>query len=99
MARIDFKLAKALDRLGPKLEQASRELKNLPKAAFNFWVSQTPKQTGNARRNTNLTGDTINANYPYAKRLDQGYSKQAPRGMSQPTEAYIRKLLKQKLGR
>ena len=37
---------------------------------------------------------TINADYPYAKRLDQGYSKKAPRGMSKPTGEFIKALVK-----
>ena len=53
----------------------------------------TPKLSGNARRNTKLSGDRILAQYPYAQRLDQGYSKQAPDGMSTPTTEYIKKYI------
>ena len=53
----------------------------------------TPRDTGNARRNTKLVGDTILAQYPYAQRLEQGYSKQAPDGMSTPTIEYIKKYI------
>lgn len=87
-----------MDKISPQLDRIQRELRELPKEAYNFWVGITPKQSGNARRNTNLSGKTITANYPYARRLDEGYSKQAPKGMSTPTEAYIRRLLKQKIG-
>lgn len=59
--------------------------------AGNF--SGTPRVTGNARRNTKLTGDRILAQYPYAQRLDQGSSKQAPDGMSVPTVEYIKKYI------
>jgi hypothetical protein len=55
--------------------------------------SGTPRDTGNARRNTKLTGDRILAQYPYAQRLDQGSSKQAPDGMSNPTTEYIKKYI------
>jgi hypothetical protein len=53
----------------------------------------TPIDTGNARRNTKLSGDSILAQYPYAKRLNEGYSKQAPDGMSKPTDDYIKKYI------
>jgi hypothetical protein len=53
----------------------------------------TPKLSGNARRNTKLSGDRILAQYPYAGRLDQGSSKQAPDGMSTPTTEYIKKYI------
>jgi hypothetical protein len=53
----------------------------------------TPKVTGNARKNTKLKGDRILAQYPYAQRLDQGSSKQAPDGMSTPTIEYMKKYI------
>ena len=60
------------------------------KSAYKYFVATTPKDTGNARRNTRLTKDTIEANYPYADRLNTGWSKQAPDGMTSPTEEFIR---------
>jgi hypothetical protein len=53
----------------------------------------TPVRTGNARRKTRLANDTVIADYPYAERLDDGYSKQAPQGMTTPTEKEIIKLV------
>lgn len=53
----------------------------------------TPIVTGNARKNTKLAGEKISAQYPYAQRLDQGYSNQAPNGMSAPTIEYIKKYI------
>jgi hypothetical protein len=53
----------------------------------------TPIDTGNARNNTKLSKDSILAQYPYAQRLNQGYSKQAPDGMSKPTDDYIKKYI------
>lgn len=99
MSKVNLKVLKSLDKITPKLDEVQRELKQLPREAYNFFVGVTPKQSGNARRNTRLNGNVINADYPYAGRLDKGYSKQAPKGMTQPTEAYIKKLLKQKLGK
>tara|TARA_R110000803_G_scaffold96851_1_gene165008 strand:+ start:6172 stop:6465 length:294 start_codon:yes stop_codon:yes gene_type:complete len=67
----------------------SKELKQLPKDAHRVFKSATPILTGNARNRTTVNGNTIKANYPYAKRLDQGYSPKAPKGMIAPTLKYI----------
>jgi hypothetical protein len=76
-----------------------------------FFIQQTPIDTGNARANTTLNGDVIDANYPYASVLDagRGYrdgqmrgSEQAPHGMSEPTIEYAKKIVPdiiRKLGR
>lgn len=71
------------------LRRIQSELDKLPQQAYNFWVKSTPKDTGNARRKTVLKNNEIQANYAYAKRLDEGWSKQAPNGMSEPTEKFI----------
>tara|TARA_R110000822_G_C15177512_1_gene479979 strand:+ start:445 stop:732 length:288 start_codon:yes stop_codon:yes gene_type:complete len=66
------------------------ELKqSLLDSAYKHFVSITPVNTGNARRNTKQTKDAINADYPYADRLDNGWSKQAPEGMTGPTEQFL----------
>lgn len=70
------------------------KFKTLPKKAYTYWRNITPIRSGNARRKTNLVGDTIKAKYPYAQRLDEGWSKQAPRGMFEPTWEYIKKVTK-----
>jgi hypothetical protein len=63
-----------------------------------------PVNGGNARANTNLREDTIEANYPYADVLDKGRgfhdgqmrgSEQAPKGMSEPTINFAKKLIPQ----
>ena len=63
--------------------------------AYTVFYKNTPVKSGNARRNTDLRRDEIQANYPYATRLDQGYSKQSPKGMVEPTikwlQDYVRK--------
>ena len=41
-----------------------------------------------------MNNGEIQANYPYAQRLDEGWSKQAPDGMSKPTEQFIDNRLK-----
>lgn len=80
-----------------EIEDAT-ENKKLAEEAYKYFRGITPIRSGNARRNTALYQDTIEANYPYAQRLDQGYSKQAPSGMVKPTEEYIKQYL-QKVAR
>lgn len=81
----------------PSINKIIRDLNDLPRDAFNFWLQTTPKQTGNARNKTRLAGQTIRADYPYAQVLDKGSSKQAPQGMSKPTEKFIRNEVKRRL--
>ena len=60
--------------------------------AYKHFVSITPKDKGNARRNTKLVRNVIEADYPYAERLDNGWSKQyGGKGMTKPTEEFIEK--------
>lgn len=81
------------DKMSRDLARIKQDLEQLPEKAFTFWVAHTPIDTGRARKSTRLNGDTIEARYPYAQRLDQGSSRQAPDGMSRPTEAYIKRQL------
>lgn len=81
--------------LTSSIKKIQEKLDNLPKEAYKEFVKTTPIRTGNARRKTKLNKDTIEANYPYAKRLDEGYSSQAPKGMTKPTEDFINKRMKQ----
>jgi hypothetical protein len=75
--------------------------------AYKKFVDVTPVRTGNAKRKTRKTGNSIDANYPYAGVLDKGRhmtpkgmrgSDQAPEGMTKPTIDHIRSYVKQKLG-
>lgn len=77
-----------------KLDQVITDIQGLPEQAFEVFYDNTPVRSGNARRRTDLQGDTIRANYPYAARLDQGYSRQSPRGMVEPTERFLRQQLR-----
>ena len=77
------------------LKKIQRKIDNLPKEAFTEFVKETPIRSGNARRRTKLNGNRITAGYAYAKRLDEGYSKQSPEGMTKPTEDFIQKRMAQ----
>lgn len=81
-----------------EIEDASNPDK-IAKEVFSYFKSITPIDKGNARKNTKLNGDTIHANYPYATRLDTGYSKQAKDGMSKPTLEKLSELVKNNLKR
>jgi hypothetical protein len=86
MINVDIKID---DGLTPLLKGMQKELAKYPAAAEQQFVKLTPIDTGNARRKTSLnTRQVIEANYPYAQRLDQGWSKQAPQGMTKPFEAW-----------
>ena len=67
--------------------------RELGRQAYEHFRKLTPVRSGNARNRTRYVdqGSTklIEAQYPYAKRLDTGWSTQAPSGMSEPTQEFI----------
>lgn len=70
----------------------------LARVAIETFIEFTPKRSGNARDKTRLKGDTIHANYAYAARLDQGYSKhKGGVGMTEPTVKAIQNYLETKV--
>lgn len=91
MAKVDMR---SFER---QMAKATKVGERLPEAAYDYFVKITPKDTGNARRQTRLAGDTIVADYPYSGRLDAGSSKQAPKGMVQPTEVWIQQEVNRRL--
>lgn len=84
------------DRLMNKLESSVTDA--FDNTGTNF-KNITPVRTGNARNRTKHSKDKIEANYPYAARLDEGYSRQAPQGMTEPSINYFVKTLQRLLGR
>lgn len=92
---IKFRVTANLNDAKKKTDRMVQRLTALPTQATDYFRSVTPIRSGNARRNTRLQGkNTILGDYPYAERLDQGYSDQAPQGMTQPTEQWINKQLR-----
>jgi len=77
------------DLITPSLTRIDQQLRKLAADAFDIFYKNTPRRTGNARSKTRLSGSEIQANYPYAERLDAGYSPQRPEGMTKPTEKFI----------
>lgn len=104
MSNITRRLNKVLDTLDDKQvsQFAYDTFKNVtPIGDPNRWKTKyKPKnyRPGNARRKTTLKGNQIDADYPYAKRLNEGYSSQAPDGMTEPTLEAIRKYVFKTLG-
>ena len=88
-----------------KLKGIKQALKNYPEELKDQLVELTPKDKGNAKRNTVMKGNSvIHANYPYAQVLDQGRSRrdgqmrgstQAPKGMTKPLRKWAEKRVKQ----
>ena len=77
------------DNMSASLTKIVKSIEGVPEQAYAYWRSITPKRSGNARRQTRLQGNQIQARYAYAQRLDEGASKQAPRGMSEPTTDFL----------
>lgn len=81
------------------LKKIQADLRRLPAEAHKEFVQLTPIDRGNARRKTTLKGNVIDANYPYAQRLNEGWSKQAPRGMEEPWTKWLENKFKKILGK
>jgi hypothetical protein len=70
---------------------------NLAREAYDYFRRETPVRSGNARSRTRLQGNEIQADYPYAQRLDEGYSSQSPQGMTKPTDKFIQEYIKKQV--
>jgi hypothetical protein len=89
---VKFRIIK--DLITPSLSRIEDQLDKIPEEAYREWQSLTPKRSGNARKKTKLSGNTINAAYQYADVLDKGSSRQAPQGMSKPVSKFITRKIK-----
>lgn len=80
------------------MARALHALDDLPEFAEKTMKSNTPIRSGNARRNTNLQGNIVTANYPYAERLENNWSPQTRgQGIIDPTERAIQREVDQRL--
>lgn len=78
-----------------RLARVRQFAENLPRDMHEKFVETTPIDTGNARSKTDLRSNEIQANYPYSVRLEkESWSRQAPRGMSEPTIEWVRQQLR-----
>jgi flagellar motor switch protein FliG len=90
---MDLKLTLQKDLITKDIARRIALLDQVPKQAYDYFKSITPIRSGNARRKTYLNNDTIQAAYPYAEKLDKGYSKQATSGMSNPTKIIVKRIV------
>jgi hypothetical protein len=92
-----MKVKQVKNSIGPRIRRKRRALERVPRQAYDFFVQTTPIDKGNARRKTKFTKtgnlSVIDADYPYAVPLNKGHSKQAPKGMTEPTIKYIKRLI------
>jgi hypothetical protein len=95
-------IQKRLDKVIKSLDQ-----RTISKVAFDKFKEVTPEASGNAKRNTKLKRNVIEANYQYAAVLNKGRhmtnrgmrgSNQAPEGMLKPTVEHIRQYILKQLG-
>jgi hypothetical protein len=71
-------------------------LRRLPNEFLDVVKKNTPIDSGNARRNTFLRNNrTVRSNYAYAKRLNEGWSRQAPSGFVKPSLLWLRNRIQQ----
>lgn len=95
MPRVD------LTQFNRQMSKALNALDDLPEFAEETMKSFTPiarVNGGNARRNTNLRGNTVVANYPYAERLEDNWSPQTKgQGIIAPTEKAIQREVDRRL--
>ncbi len=98
-------MSKIIDRLNKVTETLNSP--TIAKFAYDKFKDITPEDTGHAKRNTHLKGNSVEANYPYAEVLDKGRriqdgqirgSTQAPEGMTKPTIKAIKQFIYQKTG-
>ena len=87
-----------LQQFNQQMARALNALDDLPEFAEQTMRAFTPVRSGNARRNTNLQGNTVTADYPYAQRLEDNWSPQTRgRGIIEPTEAAIQREVNRRL--
>ena len=95
MAKVD------LTQFNRQMSRALNALDGLPEFAESTMRAYTPiarVNGGNARRNTNLQGNTVTANYAYAQRLEDNWSPQTRgQGIIAPTEKAIQKEVNSRL--
>ena len=87
-----------LSQFNKQINAAKQALDDLPEFAEKTMKEKTPVRSGNARRNTELQGNSVVANYPYAQRLEDNYSPQTRgQGIIAPTEREIQKEVDRRL--
>ena len=92
----------------PTTDKCQRCGKGRDAQLYQEFYRLTPVKSGNAKQNTKLVGNTIEADYPYAQVLDDGRSfrqgqmrgsTQAPQGMTKPTMALMNTLVQAQIAK
>ena len=90
-----------LAQFNQQMSRARQALDDLPEFAEKTMKAYTPiaaVRGGNARRNTELRGNRVVADYPYAQRLEDNWSPQTKgQGIIAPTETAIQKEVDRRL--
>lgn len=90
-----------LTQFNRQMSKALNALDDLPEFAETTMKANTPiarVNGGNARRNTELRGNRVVADYPYAQRLEDNWSPQTRgQGIIAPTEQAIQKEVNRRL--
>ena len=81
--------------LGLLQKDINKAVSDSMNSTYRYFRRITPKRSGNARSNTDYDQRNLEiiADYPYAARLDEGWSKQAPRGMTEPSFKHLQSQL------
>jgi len=66
---------------------------------FPFYKKTTPIRSGNARNKTKQNNLQIKSNYGYSGRLDEGWSRQAPKGFTGPSIDFLQKTVTKLAGK
>ena len=77
-----------------RLNEIDRKVNRIKDHAHEQFRKITPIRTGNARSKTNRINRGVEAAYPYANKLNDGHSRQAPQGMTDPTVEQIREYVR-----
>lgn len=80
-----------------KISKQMRALEKLPEQGLDEFRKLTPIDTGNARRSTRLENkNIIHADYDYAQRLDNNWSRQTKnQGIVNPFTKWLQRQIKQ----
>ena len=82
-----------------EVREMFEELKDMPQfvmeKTYPYLKDRTPIKSGNARSKTRLEKNksVIGSRYPYADRLDTGWSQQAPSGFTEPATKEMENLV------
>lgn len=75
-------------------EELAKFVKAVADDVYTFSKANTPVRSGNARKNwtekTSKSNFEIKNTVPYIERLDKGWSKKAPNGITMPTISQIK---------